>query len=383
MRILAFNPYHGGSHAQFIDQWIAHSKHQFSLVTLPPRHFSWRIRQAAVGMAEAAKQLVDAGENFDLLWTTSMVDVAELRGLLPPALRSLPLVVYFHENQLVYPVQKANEKNERFALINWVSALAGDELWFNSQYNLNTLLAGLDKLLRKMPDEKSLDTLQAIRLKSQIQPLGIESIGQLASQGKTHPALHIAWVARWEHDKHPEQFFAALKALKALGVNFRLTCLGQSFRKWPPAFDQAQEDFQKEIVQFGFMENRREYHQALRECDVVVSTADHEFFGIALLEGVSGGLIPLVPRRLVYPEIYPDFCLYGGAHPKEGTGTKREDEDEGALVKKLLELAEQKKRPGGLTDLYNDLRLKELSNSFDWKERAPALDRAVEICSSP
>lgn len=318
------------------------------------------MRQAAIGMAEAVERKWREGFTFDVLWTTSMLDAAELMGLLPKPLRGLPLIVYFHENQLIYPVQKAEERDQHFALTNWASALAADEVWFNSAFNRESMLDGLRHLLRKMPDENASTSLDAIFRRSRVEPLGVVSQGR---GQKTRGSLHVAWVARWEHDKRPEKFFLALRSLQENGVPFRLTVLGQSFRTVPPVFEEARDEFRASIEHFGFAQDRNEYERLLRACDVVVSTADHEFFGVALLEAVSAGAIPLVPDRLVYPEIYPRECLYA---------------DDADLFKRLSGLAQEKQVRGTLETLFDELRLAELSARYAFERRAQELDAALE-----
>ena len=48
MRFLFIEPFYGGSHRDFADGWVAHSRHTIELVTLPARFWKWRMRGAAL-----------------------------------------------------------------------------------------------------------------------------------------------------------------------------------------------------------------------------------------------------------------------------------------------------------------------------------------------
>jgi glycosyltransferase involved in cell wall biosynthesis len=122
--------------------------------------------------------------------------------------------------------------------------------------------------------------------------------------------LHIVWPHRWEHDKNPAAFFNALYALKDGGCQFSLSVLGETYSEIPPVFLEAKDKLADEILNFGYVDTRDNYLKILREADVVVSTANHEFFGVSVLEAAYLGCYPVVPNRLAYPEIYPAECLY-------------------------------------------------------------------------
>lgn len=57
---------------------------------------------------------------------------------------------------------------------------------------------------------------------------------------------------------------------------------------------------------------KHEYYQLLAKSKIVVSTALLEMFGIAMVEAVLLGCIPLVPDRLSYKEMYPKTFRYCG-----------------------------------------------------------------------
>lgn len=56
--------------------------------------------------------------------------------------------------------------------------------------------------------------------------------------------------------------------------------------------------------------SKEDYYEVLSESKVVVSFALQENFGFGILEAAYLGCIPILPRRLVYPEFFPDKYLY-------------------------------------------------------------------------
>jgi len=301
MKILALEPYYGGSHKAFIDGRSKASNHDWTLLTLPAHKWKWRMRHSAITFASQAAELTEKGQSWDVLFCSDMLNLAEFAALSPPGIARLPKVIYFHENQLTYPVRVEDERDYQFAMTNLTSALAADAVWFNSQFHMDSFLDALTKFLKSMPDHQPLEAIEKIRAKSSIHPPGI---GDFSTRQARKPGpMRILWAARWEHDKNPENFFEAIGILRAKNVPFRISVIGQSFRDRPAVFDQARHDFQDRIDLWGFQQSREDYEHALCEADVVVSTANHEFFGIGVLEAVAAGAYPLVPNRLSYPEI--------------------------------------------------------------------------------
>ena len=94
---------------------------------------------------------------------------------------------------------------------------------------------------------------------------------------------------------------------------FGVALLGERLIPEPDALMQARAALAGRIAFDGFPP-RPEYLRQLARGSVVVSTAVQENFGIAVMEAIHAGCMPLLPRRLVYPELIPpdlhDRCLY-------------------------------------------------------------------------
>ena len=114
----------------------------------------------------------------------------------------------------------------------------------------------------------------------------------------------MLWPHRWEHDKGPGELLSlADEWTQKLGI--RWTILGERFRKVPEAMKVMLERHAHAIDHAGFVPDRSAYLEHLGRCDWVLSTARHEFFGIAVVEALLCGCLPWLPDRLSYPELLP------------------------------------------------------------------------------
>lgn len=304
-RVLVVEPYYSGSHRSWADGLIAHTSHEARLVTHAGGFWKWRMHGAAVTLAASVRAAASEMGAPDVLLVSDMVNVAALVGLARDALGTAAIVVYMHENQLTYPLPEGAPPDDGYAMANWTSLCAADVVAFNSEFHRHELLTALPAFLRKFPDHRHGSLVDEVTRKSTVVPVGIDpALFDRARAGDDGGPPIVLWNHRWEYDKDPGAFFRTLAELADDGVRFRLAVAGESFQTVPEEFVAAQERFGDRIVHFGTA-SRREYEELLRRADVVVSTAHHDFFGLAVAEAVAAGALPVLPRRVAYPELLP------------------------------------------------------------------------------
>ncbi len=163
-------------------------------------------------------------------------------------------------------------------------------------------------------------------------------------------------------------FFAALEQLITRGVEFRVSVIGEQFRDVPPVFDEYREKLASRIDRWGFQPSQEEYRTVLAEADVFVSTANHEFFGIAAVEAMAVECWPLLPDRLAYPELL--------------AGVPRADEQfmyDGSVNELARRLTELCTSVDELTHWRTKLSdLSAAVGRFDWIRRAAELDDGMQ-----
>ena len=337
MRILLVSPYHGGSHKAWAEGYQHASRHEIDLLTLPDRFWKWRMHGGAVTLAR--RFLTGNMPKPDLILATDMLDLTTFLALTRAITHDVPALLYMHENQLTYPLptdgavgpmrRQLGERDRHYAFVNYVSMLTAVGTLFNSQYHLDSFFAALPNFLKHFPEYNEMGTIAQLQSKSRALPVGVD-FARLTLDGLPRSPLPnsessplIVWNQRWEYDKNPDDFFAALYVMADEGIPFRLALCGQQYGKRPSAFTSAIEKLADQIIHVGHADMAT-YRQLLWEATVTVSTAHHEFFGISILEAIFCETFPILPNRLSYPELIPqahhEACLY---------------EDRGGLVERL------------------------------------------------
>ena len=308
MNILLLSPYDAVSHQYWRRQLTAgFPAHHFEVVTLPARYFGWRVRGNAMTLAD--RLTVDQVAQADLVLATSMTDLATLKGLVP-AIAGVPCILYFHENQFAFPSRQASDRDLAAQLTSIYSALAATQLVFNSIFNRDTFFAGAKALLRKMPDGVPAGVLELQELNALVLPVPLPD--PLFTRTPSVRRPDIVWNHRWEHDKGPERLLEIVQAYVASGLPGKFHLVGQQFRTVPPAISEAIAllTAHQLLGAQGYIESLAEYHALLAQSEFVLSTADHEFQGLAVMEAMALGCLPVVPDALVYPEYVPAESRY-------------------------------------------------------------------------
>ncbi len=309
MNVLVVEPWFGGSHRAWAEGLQKHSRHDVTLLTLPDEAWKWRMRGGAITLAHQVTS------RPDVLLASSLLDVPSFLGHARSMLGDVPVVLYMHENQLTYPIPDNARRDMGLAFINWSSMAAADVVVFNSEFHRAVWFEALPGLLGSYPEPRHLRLVAAVAGRSSVLPVGVEMdwLDEPIAP-KPDPPL-IVWNQRWEHDKDPDTLAWAVKELMSDDIEFRVAVCGEpSLVRVPASLSGLPGVLGERLVHYGYAD-RLTYKALLRESAIVVSTARHEFFGVAVVEAMAAGARPVLPNRLSYPGLIPlethESVLYG------------------------------------------------------------------------
>lgn len=261
-----------------------------------------------------AEQLINSDQEYDLVIASDMMDVAVFKSLVYSAGIRIPIACYFHENQLTYPISPRDTdisaaRDLHYGFINYTSALVCDRVLFNSQFHRDSFLKSVPVLLNSFPDHQNTGTIERIKAKSQVLPLGLDLKALDDFNGKRYLPKErplLLWNHRWEYDKGPDVFLRIISNLYEDGLGFDLALLGERGGGDTREIAEIREKLGSQILQDGSVDDFADYAAWLWRADILPVTSFHDFFGGSVVEAIYCGCHPLLPNRLSYPEHIKD-----------------------------------------------------------------------------
>ena len=168
--VLLVEPYLSGSHQAWAEGYAQSSRHDVTLLTLPGRFWKWRMFGGSLTLGRQAADL----DVPDVVLVSDMVDLPSFLGHAGPAFSATRTVLYMHENQLTYPLSPTARDDLAYAYMNWSSMVRADEVWFNSEFHLNSVFEALPKFLRHFPDHRHTRLVDDVANKSIVMPVGVD-----------------------------------------------------------------------------------------------------------------------------------------------------------------------------------------------------------------
>lgn len=309
MLIYIVDPYYNASHRMWAQGIKSNSKFEVEIFSMSPNYWTWRMQGSAYTMS---KRVSSSNVRPDLIMVTDMIDLPLLKNLLPKNW-NVPYVLYMHENQLTYPLSQYTQDKYQdlsYGYMNYKSCLVADYILFNSEYHSNTFLKACQILLHKMPDNKNLETIDLIKRKSQVIPIGLnlDQIEKVVKQtGNTTVNKRIPSLLfnhRWEYDKRPEVFINLIDSLLENKLEFKINITSKLS---PSDAEKLKSKYGKYLNHIGNITSYESYLKLVSQSNILPVTSIHDFFGISVLEAIHCGCYPILPSDLCYQEHFISY----------------------------------------------------------------------------
>ena len=312
--IWILDPFHAGSHAawsQGLARALEREGHRVTLNTLPGRHWKWRMHGAAATWAP----LMANHAAPDVVVTTDMCDVAQLRGLMPRSWNQVRVVTMFHENQLTFPwspddPDAENGRDNTYAYLNISSCLASDRVWFNSSHHREAFLDAAEEWMKRMPRPHLPELARRLREKSEVRHLGLNfatwRLPEASSTGLNEVDVPLVlWNHRWSWDKGTDAWMAFVNEVMDRDLPAQFVVLGASFGRQPEGWEAMRERMGSRCLHWGYADSQDDYQTWLWRAHLAPIHPHQEYFGLSVVEAMRCRTLPWVPCSHAYTDTMP------------------------------------------------------------------------------
>jgi hypothetical protein len=168
---------------------------------------------------------------------------------------------------------------------------------------LDAFFSKLPGFLKMMPDFRPKWVVDEIRSRAGCFIPGVRSKGCARGGPSPFEAAADHLESPLGIRQKPQRLFSGVGRNGKPGSRFPFGPSGREFSKRPKEFTTPESDTAKNC-RLRLRAVKVVYERWLKEGTVVVSTARQENFGISMVEAISAGCIPLLPRRLVLSRDY-------------------------------------------------------------------------------
>jgi glycosyltransferase involved in cell wall biosynthesis len=326
VRIYYFEPDLHGHRKAYLEGFRKYSRHEIVTFPLPERRknqprrlnilpFLEKVSHQQTQALGKVRSDEVAADRVGALITTDPLSLCDFYGLGRQWFAGIPSVIIFHELMFSRSLQQRQTyQQETFSLL--YSLLAADRLLFTSANHKEACFDSLPPVLQQLPEFPGRNrVLEILEKKARILHPGIPLRElDLASHNQVkYKSPTILWNQRWEPNKQPELFLQTLYRLAGEGMDFGVILCGSrpaengsgEAGSVESLFEEARMRLGSRVFHCGFVRSRAEYANLLWSSDIVISTAEVDYFPNAIIEAAYCDCYPLTPDRLDYPSLYP------------------------------------------------------------------------------
>ena len=177
LNIVLIEPFFSGSHKSWAEGYQQNRQHNIFIISLNGIYWKWRMHGGAITLAKMFNKHIKKHGCPNLIMVTDMLNLPVFESF--ANIGDLPIISFFHENQLTYPWStqdrdKEKNRDHHYGFINYTTALRSDKIMFNSKFHQDSFINALKKFLKQFPDYNELSSVDIINNKSIVSYLGLD-----------------------------------------------------------------------------------------------------------------------------------------------------------------------------------------------------------------